>query len=229
MEKPILKVKKREKVGKAETRRLRRKGFIPAILYGSHIKGGIPLQIEVSQLSLVFSSLYKGDRIITLQFTDGEKEEKREAIIKETQYNWMKGRIEHLDFYEIKRGERISTEVPLRLSGEDTVTKKGGVIEQMVREIEVECLPENIPAHIDVDLREFKIGDSLKIKDLQIPQGVKVIANPEEIVLSILSPISEEEIEKLEEEKGVEAEEVEVVERGKKEETKEEETKKKKE
>jgi len=229
MEKPVLKVKRREKVGKAEAKRLRKKGFIPAILYGAHIKGGIPLQFESSQLSILSSSLHKGDRIITLHFTDG-KEEKREAIVKDAQYNWRKGEVEHIDFYEIKLGEKITTEVPLRILGEEAVSKKGGVIEQMVREVEVECLPENIPPYIDVDLTDFEVGDSLKVKDLKAPPGVKITTHPEEIVLSVISPISEEELEELEEEKAVEAEEVEVVEKGKKGEVKkEEESEKKKE
>jgi len=222
MGKSMLKVRIREKTGKAATRRLRRKGFIPGVLYGPHLEKGLPLEIEISQLKNFLSLLSEGERIITLQLLNKEGEEKREVIIKDTQYNWIKGRIEHLDFYEITRGEKISTEVPLRLVGEEAVTKKGGVIEQMVREVEVECLPENIPSYIDVNLKDLEIGDSIKVKDLQVSSEVKILTNSEEIVLSVLSPISEAELEKLEEEKGVVAEEVEVIEKERKEEPKEE-------
>jgi len=223
MERPELKVKIRDKTGKGYARKLRKKGFIPAVLYGPHLKEGIPLEVEVSNLRSLLSALSEGERIITLELVNKEKDNKKEVIIKDAQQSWLKGGLLHLDFYEIKRGEKISTEVPLRLVGEAPGAKKGGVVEQLVREIEIECLPENIPPHIDIDLKDLDIGDSLRVKDLKLPPNIKVFTNPEEIVVSILSPISEEELEKLEEEKGVVIEEVEVVRKEKKEEVEEKE------
>ena len=221
MEKPVLKVKIRNKVGKGHARRLRKKGFIPVILYGPHLKSSVPLEVELLELRNFLSSLSEKSKIIALQFAD--ENDKREVIIKDTQYNWVKGKLEHLDFYEITRGEKISTKVSLHLVGESAGVKKGGVIEQMVREVEVECLPKDIPSHIDVDLKELEIGDSLRVKDIQLPSGVKILTNAEEVFVSILSPISEEELKRLEEEIGVVAEEVEVIEKERKEEVGEEE------
>ena len=221
MEKPELKVKIRDKTGKGYVKRLRKKGFIPAVLYGPHLKEAIPIEIEVSKLRDLLSTLSEGEKIITLELVNKDKDNKKEVIIKDAQHSWLKGELLHIDFYEIKRGEKISTEVPLHLAGEAPGAKKGGVVEQLVRQIEIECLPENIPPHIDIDLKDLDIGDSLRVKDLKLPPTVKVLTNPEEIVVSILSPISEEELEKLEEEKGVIAEEVEVVKREKKEEVEE--------
>lgn len=218
MGKPVLKAKVRDKVGKSHARRLRREGSIPAIIYGPHLESSIPIKIDFSQLKSFLSSLSKEDRIFTIEFADEDREDKREVIIKDTQYNWMRAELEHIDFYEITRGEVISTKIPLRLVGSSPGAEKGGVVEQVTREVEVECLPENIPPHIDVDLKDLEIGDSLRVKDLQIPSGVKILTNPEEIIISVLSPVSEEELEKLEEEKGVEAEEVEVIEKERKEE-----------
>ena len=169
-------------------------------------------------LRKLISSLSGEERIITLQFPEENEVDGKEVIIKDTQYNWLKGEMNHLDFYEITRGEKISTRVPVRLVGESAGIKKGGVTEQMVREVEVECLPENIPAHIDLDIKELDIGDSVRVKGLQVSPTVKILTNPEEIVLSILSPMSEEELQKLEEEGAVEAEEVEVIEKERKEE-----------
>lgn len=223
MEKPVLKVKIRNKVGKGHARRLRKKGFVPVILYGPHLKSSVPLEVELLELRNFLSSLSEKGKIITLQFADENENDKREVIIKDTQYNWVKGKLDHLDFYEITRGEKISTKVSLRLVGESAGVKKGGVIEQMVREIEVECLPKDIPSHIDVDLKELEIGDSLRVKDIQLSSGVKVLTNVEEVFVSILSPISEEELKRLEEEIGVVAEEVEVIEKERKEEVGEEE------
>jgi len=213
----MLKVKKRDKVGKNHTKKLRREGFVPAIIYGPHLEKGIPVKVELPELKRFLSSLSEEDRIFALEFANEDKEKPREVIIKDTQYNWLKGEIEHIDFYEITRGEVISTKVPLRLVGKAPGVKKGGVVEQVVRELEIECLPEDMPAHIDVDLKDLDIGDSLRVKDIKLPRGVKIVTNPEEVVVSVLSPISEEELEKLEEEKGVEAEEVQVIEKERKE------------
>jgi large subunit ribosomal protein L25 len=221
MEKLELKVKVRDKTGKGYARRLREKGFVPAVLYGPHLKEAVPIEVEISKLRGLLSTLSEGEKIITLELVNKDKDNKKEVIIKDAQQNWLKGELLHIDFYEIKRGEKISTEVPLRLAGEAPGVKKGGVVEQLVRQIEIECLPENIPPHIDIDLKDLDIGDSLRVKDLKLPPTVKVLTNPEEIVVSILSPISEEELEKLEEEKGVVAEEVEVVRKEKKEEVEE--------
>ena len=218
MERSVLKVRLREEIGKGRVRRLRKRGIVPAILYGPHLKTGIPLEIGMIDLRKLISSLSGEERIITLQFTEENEVDSKEVIIKDTQYNWLKGEMNHLDFYEITRGEKISTRVPVRLVGESAGIKKGGVTEQMVREVEVECLPENIPAHIDVDIKELDIGDSVRVKGLQVSPTVKILTNPEEIVISILSPISEEELQKLEEEGAVEAEEVEVIEKERKEE-----------
>jgi len=229
MERPTLKVKIRAKTGKSYTSKIRKKGLIPAVLYGPHLKESIPLEIDKFEVHSLMSTISEGERIITLEIVNQDKDNKREVILKDVQHSWIKGGLQHLDFYEVTRGEKISTEVPLRLVGEAPGVKKGGVIEQLVREIEIECLPENIPPHIDVDIKELDIGDSLRIKDLKLPPGVRTLTNPEEIVVSVLSPISEEELEKLEEEKGVVAEEVEVVKKERKEEKEEEEEKKKKE
>lgn len=229
MEKPTLKVKIRDKTGKSYVRKIRKKGLVPAVLYGPHLEKSIPLEIDISDIHSLMSTLSGGERIITLEIVNQNENNKREVILKDVQHSWIKGGLQHLDFYEITRGEKISTEVPLRLVGEAPGVKKGGVIEQLVREVEIECLPENIPPHIDVDIKNLEMGDSLRIKDLNIPPGIKMLTNPEEVVVSILSPISEEEIEKLEEEKGVVAEEVEVVRKEKKEEEEKEEPKKKQE
>lgn len=217
MEKTVLKVRFRDNRGKAHAKRLRKRGFVPAVIYGPHLEKNISLEIEASKLHKFLSSISETQRIMTLKIEGKDTEDEKEVIIKDTQYNWMKGKLEHVDFYAITRGELISTRVPLHLVGESPGAKKGGVVEQLVREIEVECFPESIPAHIDIDLKGLEIGNFVRVKDIQIPPGVEVLENLEEIVVSILAPIGEEELERLEEEKGVTAEEVELVEKERKE------------
>ncbi len=222
MDIPKLKVRIREKTGKGYAKKLRRKGFIPAVLYGPHLEESIPLEIELSEFKDLFSKLSEGGKVITLEIVNADENKEREVILKDVQRSWLKGGLQHVDFYEITRGEKISTTVPLRLVGEAKGAKKGGVVEQLVREIEIECTPEKIPPHIDIPLDDLDIGDSLRVKDLQVPPDIKVVTHPDEVIVSILSPVSEEEIEKLEEEKVMETQEVEVVRKEKKKEEEEE-------
>lgn len=213
-----LKVKVRDKRGKGYAKKLRKAGSIPAVLYGPHMEESIPLEVEIRELKSFISTRSEGEQVIALELTNAKEEKEKEAIIKDVQRSLLKGEIQHLDFYEITRGEKISTTVPLNLVGESKGAEAGGVVEQVVRELEIECTPENIPPHIDVPLEELDIGDLLRVKDLGIPPNVKVLTNPEEVVVSVLSPVDEEELERLEEERAVETEEVEVIGKGKEEE-----------
>jgi large subunit ribosomal protein L25 len=223
MERVVLAARVRTRVGKGYAKKLRRTGFIPGIIYGPHLSESIPVEVELSALKSVFHALAEGSQIFNLELDDSSQQNAREVLIRAAQYDVVRGDLQHLDFYEITRGEIIVATVGLKLSGETAVRKKGGVVEQMVREVEVECLPKDIPPRIDVDIEDLAIGGSVRVKDLPIPDEVKILTNPEEIVVSIVSPISDEEIERLEEERATGAEEVELIEKERKEEAAEEE------
>jgi len=210
MEKPVLKVKIRDKTGKGYARRLRQEGYSPAILYGPHLKKNLSLEVNAKDLRSLIHSLSGEEKVITLKLTNQVTNKEREVIIKDIQPNLLKGEIQHVDFYEITRGEKITTLIPLLFIGEEQVTKKGGIVERSIREIEIECFPKDIPPHIEVNLTNLNVKDLVRTKDLNLPPRVKLITNPEEMVISIVSPISEKELEKLEEEEKA-PEEVEVV------------------
>ncbi len=215
MEKPVLKVKVRDKTGKGYARKLRREGCSPAILYGPHLKKNLSLEVNAKDLRNLIHSLSGEEKVITLKLTNQATNKEREVIIKDIQPNLLKGEIQHIDFYEITRGEKITTLIPLLFVGEDRVTKKGGIVERSIREIEIECFPRDIPPHIEVDLTNLNVKDLVRTRDLNLPPRVKLITNPEEMVISIVSPISEKELERLEEEEKA-PEEVEVVSKEKK-------------
>lgn len=215
MEKPVLKVKVRDKTGKGYARKLRKEGYSPAILYGPHLKKNLSLEVNAKDLRNLIHSLSGEEKVITLKLTNQATNKEREVIIKDIQPNLLKGEIQHIDFYEITRGEKITTLIPLLFVGEDQVTKKGGIVERSIREIEIECFPKDIPPHIEVDLTNLNVKDLVRTRDLNLPPRVKLITNPEEMVISIVSPISEKELERLEEEEKA-PEEVEVVSKEKK-------------
>lgn len=211
METVKLKAKLRDKMGTGSARRLRKEGGLPAILYGPHLKISLPLEIGQEDLRGFISSLSKGETVITLDIINEKKKKEREVIVKDVQRDWLRGGIQHIDFYEITRGEVVSTAVPLSFIGKAEGEKLGGVVEHLLREVRIECLPMNIPLNIEVEISSLNIGDFLDIENLTVPSGVKIANNPAERVVTVLHPTKVEE-EVVEEE--VE-EEVEVI--GKKE------------
>ena len=223
MEKLTLKAKLREKTGKGYARKLRREGMLPAILYGPHLKESISLEVERKELKDIVSHRSPHEQILTLDIANQKANKKWEVIIKSAQRNWLKGGIQHIDFLQVTRGEKLTTTVPLSFVGKTSGEKEGGIVEHLVRAVEVECLPGDIPPVIEVDVTLLDIGDSLRVRDLKVSPEVKVITHPEEIVVSVISPAREEVVETEEEE--VSPEEVEVV--GEKKEEEEEETEKK--
>lgn len=211
MEKVRLKVKLRDRVGKQYARKLRKEGGLPAILYGPHLKISLPLEIEQEDLREFASRLSKGETVVTLDIINEEKNKEREVIIKDVQRDCLNGNLQHIDFYEVTRGEEVATAVPLSFIGKAEGEKLGGVVEHLLREVKIECLPQNIPLNIEIDVSSLEIGDFVDIKNLAIPSGVKIINHPEERVVTVLHPTRVEEEEVVEEV----GEEVEVI--GKKE------------
>lgn len=211
MKKVRLKVKLRDRVGKQYARKLRKEGGLPAILYGPHLKISLPLEIEQEDLREFTSRLSEGEMVITLDIINEEKNKEREVIIKDVQRDCLNGNLQHIDFYEVTRGEEVATAVPLSFIGKAKGEKSGGVVEHLLREVKIECLPQNIPLNIEIDVSSLEIGDFVDIKDLAIPSGVKIINHPEERVVAVLHPTRVEEEEVVEEV----GEEVEVI--GKKE------------
>ena len=219
MERMELEAKLRKERGKGPSRRLRQEGSIPAILYGMG-KENLPLEIRARELEGIIS---KGGESLVFDlkvFRDGG-EEKRPVIIRETQYHPVRGDILHIDLYEISLRKKLSTKVPLLVKGEAAGVKEGGILEHRLRELEVECLPTEIPKNIPVDVSSLGIGDSIHVRELMVKEGVKILTDGESVVLSVIPP-TVEEVAEVEEVK----EEVEVKEEEAKEEVKEEEAKK---
>jgi len=224
MEKRKLKVKLRDRTGKEYVKKLRKNGVLPAVLYGPHLKKSLPLQIDIKELRSFLSQSDKA-KIITLEITDQKTDKQHNVIIKDSQRDLIKGDLQHLDFYAVTRGETVTTTVPISFVGKSQGEKIGGIVEHLVRELDLECLPKDLPSIIEVDITSLGLGDSLSVGDIKVPSGIKVLTHPQELVVSVVSPVKEEEV-KVEEKEA--AEEVEVVGKEKKiEEAEEEETQKK--
>ena len=192
MEEIFLDVEPRQEVGKSKVRDLRESGFIPAVVYGA---GKESLPIKVSHhalLQLVHQYRIEGV-VINLKIKDDKKHKSRACLIKEVQYDPVHGDIVHVDFNEISLTKAIKVNVPIVVQGEPQgVKQEGGSLERILWEVEVECLPTEIPKNIEVDVSQLKIGDSIYVKDLKLSSGVKILNDPAATVLSVAQPMKEE-------------------------------------
>lgn len=189
---------------------LRREGFIPAILYGHKIEN---VELVISQKD--FNKIYQEvgeNTMIELDFDSGKKKEKRPVLVTEVQYDNLANEPIHIDFYQVRLDEKISAEVPVHFIGEAPAVKAlGGILVKSIHEIKVEALPQDLPHGFEVDLSKLEnFESSIYIRDLLIPQGVKVLLPLETVVVSVTPPRSEEEIAATKEEVAEKVEEVKV-------------------
>lgn len=223
MERITINAEKRKEFGKGAARNLRRKNMIPAILY----RGGDSLPVKFSQKELAqFINTTAGEQVmVTLQFADGES---RLALVKDYQLDPIKGELLHADFFEVSLTEEIKVTVHIATVGEPIGVKRdGGILQYLLRKIEVECLPDRIPGHIKIDISGLEIGQSLHVSDLKLGEGIKVLTDPDEVIVNIIAPVVEE-VAPVEVAAAPEVAEPEVVKKGKKEEVVEEKEKEKK-
>lgn len=214
MEKVILNAEKREELGKIKAKDLRKKNIIPAVICKSG-KESISLKIAREDLQEALHTAAGENVLITLKIKDDEKKE-RTCIIKEIQKEPLKDSIIHVDLNEISLTEKLKVKVPVHPHGEaEGVVKDGGALDHALWEVEVECLPTDIPEKIVVEVAQMKIGDAVYVKDLKLPSGVKVLNDPELTILSVVPPAKEEVVEEVPSEEGFEPE---VISKGKKEE-----------
>jgi len=218
VEKVILKAIKRETFGKGACKHLRKEGFIPGVIYKDG-KEGINTQISNKDLWHALSTDAGENAIITMDISGGEKDIKKTVIVKEIQRDPISDDFLHVDFCEISLKEKLKVKVPVVVKGEAVGVKEDeGVLTQVAWELEVECLPTEIPEHLDVQVDEMRIGDAIHVKDVEAPMDVLILDDPEMVVVTVNPPHIEEEVVE-EEVLGEEGEEEpEIIKKGKKEE-----------
>lgn len=187
----VIEASYRERTGKGASRQLRQKGFVPAVVYGADEE---PEHVYVSK-SAISRLLHMETTIFDLKISGRKNPYK--VIIRTFDRDPITDEIIHVDFQRVRMDEEISAVVPIILLNEDICkgVKEGGIIQHGLREIEVECLPKYLPSHIDVDIKDLEIGDTIKVADLTVPEGVKIAEDPEEIIVTIVPPVIYEETE----------------------------------
>jgi large subunit ribosomal protein L25 len=192
-----LEVKEREQSGSRDSRRLRKAGMIPGVLYG---QGHKPHAICVSERELrrVFTGS-AGLHAILDVVLEGQKST-HSSILKDYQVDPIRGKIDHFDLQEVRLDQLIQTSVVVELVGESVGVKAGGVLSQVAREVRIEALPLEIPERLELDITPMEIGDSLRLTDLPVPEGVTLLDDPETVLANVAVPTRAEEPEEAAEE-----------------------------
>ena len=189
METLEIQVDARDKQRKRDARRLLRNGKIPAILYGPKT-AAVGLALDKKEFSRRVAGL-QGSHLVRLKSGAAALAEKV-ALVKDMQFHPITGDVIHADFYEVDLTAKIQVHVPLHFVGKAVGIARGGILQPIVREIEVECLPLDIPEFFDVDVSALDIGDSVHIEDLQMPGGVASLAEDNLALVTVVPPTVEE-------------------------------------
>ncbi|HTZ06313.1 MAG TPA: 50S ribosomal protein L25 [Gaiellaceae bacterium] len=195
---------KRESLGSRETRRLRHQGIVPGVLYG----GGEPVAIAVAERELRRALTGAGGLHSILDVEIDGAGETHPSILKDFQVDKVRGGVTHVDLHEVRLDRTITASVTVQLvNGENAPgVREGGVLSQPLRELNVEALPLEVPEHIDLDVSGLSIGGSLRVGDVVVPDGVKLLDDPETVLASVTAPTRAIEAEVEEAEEGAEGE-----------------------
>lgn len=196
-EKIRLKAQMRSETGKGAARKLRRQGYVPAVVY-SHGEESSNLKVRVEELDSLLGQISVDNTLVDLE-VDGRA---RPVLIREVQRHPFRSDVLHVDFFRIHLDEKIRVEVPLRLTGTSQGVEEGGILQQARHAIEVECLPGEIPESFELDASALEIGDSLRVGDLTGVGGVTLLEDLDTMVAVVVPPtviaVEEEAEEELE-------------------------------
>ena len=178
MDQVVFSARARASKGSAEARKLRRGGRIPAVLYS---RKGSSVSIDLDSRDFMNGIKGISESTIVKVEIDG-KANTVEAFIKATQRDITDGEVLHVDFYEVEANALLRARVSLHIHGSPIGVREGGILETPLREIEVECLPKDLPERLDVDVSELKTNQTIHVRDLVLGDGVKLISNPDQVV-----------------------------------------------
>ncbi|MFT5169406.1 MAG: large subunit ribosomal protein L25 [Candidatus Omnitrophota bacterium] len=194
MEEVKLDVQLRSKVGSRTVKEIRRNGFVPAIVYGGSEHGPVPIKVELRSYAKIMRQLSGQSFIFHLNVLEGDKKVRDySAIVKEEQTEPVSDDLLHIDFKRISLKENIEVKVQVNLVGEPIGVKQDrGSLDHTLWELDVFCLPTNLPKAIEVDVSELHIGEGIHIKDITLPDGVQTKHDPEAMIASVVAPMAEE-------------------------------------
>ncbi len=190
-----LEVQARDGLGTAEAKRLRAAGFIPGVIYG-HGSGADAFAVAERDLRRALTGGHGTHAILDVVIGDGSRKA-RHAVLKEYQLHPTRGRLLHVDLQEVRLDEKIQAQVAVDLVGDAEGVTMGGVLTQVNREVNVEALPMEVPDRIELDVSTLAIGESLRVSDVSVPEGVTILDDPDTVLASVSQPTRVEEPEEM--------------------------------
>ena len=183
----------RTEKGKGVAKRLRMEGKLPAVVYG-HKTAPIALTIDAKQLLNLIVEGKSEHKLFGLSIEGNGKPLEKTVMIKELQIHPLKRTFLHVDFFEVAMDEELTLSLALKLVGEAPGVEMGGILQQVRREIEIKCLPSQIPDSVEIDVSALNIGDSVHLNDVQLPEGIKVLDDADLTIVTVLAPTVEKEV-----------------------------------
>lgn len=193
MERPELSVQVRSERKKGAARKIRRSGLIPAVLYGPSV-GNVLLAIDPHALLKAMDTEAGMNTLIKLRLEGGGNLTDKVVMLRDLQVDPLNRTPLHADLYEITMDETVMVEVPVRLVGKAVGIDEGGILDQGIRELRVECLPGSIPEVLELDVTALGMGQSIHVSEIVLPEGVKIVGELATAVVSISAPLAEEEV-----------------------------------
>ena len=190
MQQKQMNVELRSKTGKGVSRQLRREEMVPGVVYG---KGMDPVAVSIKYRELQAAMAGDGGQNNLITLVGGGGLDQSMVIIADLQRDAVKGTYRHVDLHSVNMSEKLRVTVPVVLKGTAVGVKEGGLLDFAHHELHVECLPNNIPDHIEIDITDLKIAHSIHVSEIPLPEGVKVLDNPKTPVVSVLGRAKEEE------------------------------------
>lgn len=189
MQQKQLNIELRSKSGKGISRQLRKADMVPGVVYG---KGMDPMAVSIKYRELQSALSGEGGQNNLITLVGGGSLDQTMAIIADLQRDAIKGTYKHVDLHRINMSEKLRITVPVVLKGTAAGVKEGGLLDLAHHELHVECLPNNIPDHINIDISELKIAHSIHVSEIVLPEGVKILDNPKTPVVSVLGRAKED-------------------------------------
>lgn len=188
-----LEVEKRDRAGKGVARQLRRQGKIPGVLYGGGKSEFVAMDHKIARNLVISQVGHTG--LLTVRISGAQE---RIAVLQDHQIDPITGAILHVDLFEVSMKKPIRVKVPVTIIGEVPLgVKEGGILHQPMRELHIECLPDQIPDHIEINASEFGVGDGVHVKEVEAPTGVKILDDQDLMVVHVATKMSEAKLESL--------------------------------
>jgi len=185
MEATELKAFTRKETGKGPARRFRKEGSIPAVFYG---RGEEAIHLSVNAAELLKIIRAKKENIFIKLLIEGEKHLEKLSLIKELQIEPVSRRFYHADFYEVRMDHKLTLDVPLHFAGSPVGVQNGGELQHLKRDLKVSCLPSVLPNFIEIDVTGLEIGDSIKVQDIRVPEGITVL-DPGDVSVAMVAVV----------------------------------------